>query len=146
MTSRLSVSYSLLHCFLSCASEGFCCPFGTGVFDLAATHFSKSGGSGTAAAPPCCWDWPRTARSTHLSNSSWVIFESPTVATAPAGTLLPQPVRARRPVTTARTAIRGSVKARVMAKAAAKGSERVRRELKVRLLGRWPLRESPPQR
>ena len=52
MTSRLIASYSVLHCFFSASSVGFFWPFGTGVFALAATHFSKSGGSGTAAVPP----------------------------------------------------------------------------------------------
>ncbi len=51
MTSVLSVSYSVWHCFLSVASLGRCWPLGTGSFFFAATHFSKSGGSGTAGAP-----------------------------------------------------------------------------------------------
>ena len=51
MTSVLSVSYSVWHCFLRAPSLGFCRPFGTGSFFLAATHLSKSGGSGTAGAP-----------------------------------------------------------------------------------------------
>ena len=49
MTSRLSVSYSCSHCFLSAASD--CCfwPFGQRASFFAATHFVKSGGSGTTA-------------------------------------------------------------------------------------------------
>src|SRR5829696_4651390 len=116
MTLRLSWSYSLLHCFFSASSVGFFWPFGTGVFDFAATHCSKSGGSGTAASPPCCCDWPRTAISIHLSNSSCVIVESPTLATAPVGTSLPQPARIATPRRAAATASRECVKARVMAK------------------------------
>src|SRR5688572_25333850 len=117
MTSRLSVSYSVLHCFLSASSVGFFCPCGTGCFCFAATHFSKSGGSGTAvAAPPGCCDWPRTAIVIHLSNSSCVIVESPTLATAPVGTSLPQPARITTPRTAAATTSRECVKARVMAK------------------------------
>ena len=88
MTSRLSVSYSVLHCFFSAASVCLAWPSGAGVFFLAATHFVKSGGSGTAAAPP--WAWLLTAVSTHLSNSSWVIVSSPTLATAFGGTSFPQ--------------------------------------------------------
>ena len=38
MTSRLSVSYSCLHCFFSAAAVGFAWPFATGVFCFAATH------------------------------------------------------------------------------------------------------------
>ena len=124
MTSRLSVSYSLLHCFLSASSEGFCWPFGTGVFFFAATHASKSGGFGTAEAPPADCDWPFTAMPIHLSNSSCVMVESPTLATAPAGTSLPQPESATSPRRAAARAHRVSVKARVIRQAAAKGSER----------------------
>src|SRR5919109_503224 len=116
MTSCLSWSYSLLHCFLSASSVGFFWPSGAGVFDLAATHFSKSGGSGTAAWPPCCCDWPLTAMVIHLSNSSCVMVESPTLATAPVGTLLPQPARATRPSAAAARAKRECVKARIIAK------------------------------
>ena len=133
MTSRLSVSYSLLHCFLSASSEGFCWPFGTGVFFFAATHASKSGGFGTAEAPPEDCDWPFTAMPIHLSNSSCVMVESPTLATAPAGTSLPQPESATSPRRAAARAHRVSVKARVIRKAAAKGSERNPSVLKVRL-------------
>ena len=39
MTSRLSVSYSVLHCFLSEASVCLPWPDGVGAFFLAATHF-----------------------------------------------------------------------------------------------------------
>ncbi len=53
MTSRLSVSYSVLHCFLSAAGVGFGVPLGTGALPLAATHFVKSGGSGTAVCAAC---------------------------------------------------------------------------------------------
>ena len=88
MTSRLSVSYSVLHCFLSAASVCLPWPSGAGVFFLAATHFVKSGGSGTTAVAPCAW--LLTAVSTHLSNSSWVIVSSPTLATAFGGTSFPQ--------------------------------------------------------
>ena len=95
MTSVLSVSYSVWHCFLSVASLGRCWPLGTGSFFLAATHFSKSGGSGTAAAP-LPWAWPWEAVLSHLSNSSWVIVSSPTVATAPEGTSLPQATEGER--------------------------------------------------
>src|SRR4029453_8199345 len=115
MTWRLSVSYSFLHCFFSSSAVGFFWSFGTGVFCFAATHFSKSGGSGAVDAAPPCWDWPRTAMSIHLSNSSCVMVESPTFATAPAGTLLPQPARATRPRTAAARTSRDCVKARVMA-------------------------------
>src|SRR5215210_1330938 len=122
MTSRLSVSYSVLHCFFRSASEGFFWPFATGVFDFASTHFSKSGGSGSAAAPPCCW--PLTAIVIHLSNSSWVMVESATLATAPAGTSLPQPVKAARPRAAAARAIRDLVMARVMSKRARRVAKR----------------------
>src|SRR5919108_1400538 len=141
MTSRLRVSYSLLHCFLSASSLGFFWPFGTGVFDFAATHFSKSGGSGTAAAAPGCCDWPFTAIVIHLSNSSCVMVESPTFATAPAGTLLPQPARATRPRRAAARASRECVKARVMAERRRRVANEVsdagrfRRDLENRLRG-----------
>ena len=49
MTWRLSVSYSVSHCFFSAASVCLPWPFGTGCFFFAATHFVKSGGSGTTA-------------------------------------------------------------------------------------------------
>src|SRR5215212_11320430 len=116
MTSRLSVSYSLLHCFSSASSDGFCWPFGTGGFFFAATQASKSGGFGTADDPPPDCDWPLTAIAIHLSNSSWVIVESPTLATAPAGTSLPQPDSTHRPRRTAAKAVRDSVNARFIAK------------------------------
>src|SRR3954454_18598820 len=116
MTSRFSVSYSVLHCFLSASSEGFCWPFGTGVFFLAATQDSKAGGLGTAALPPPDCDWPFTARAIHLSTSSCVIVESPTLATAPAGTSLPHPDSTKRPRRTPAKAVRDSVNARFMAK------------------------------
>src|SRR5215210_2145047 len=95
MTSFLSESYSLLHCFFSASSVGFFWPLGTGVLRFAATHFLKSGGSGTAAPPPCAL--PLAAVLSHLSNSSCVMVESPTLATAPAGTSLPQPAKATTP-------------------------------------------------
>src|SRR3954452_5871403 len=116
MTSRLSVSYSLLHCFLSASSDGFCWPFGTGVFFFAATQASKSGGFGTAEAPPADCDWPLTAMPIHLSNSSCVIVESPSLATAPVGTSLPQPDSTKRPRRTPARAVRDSVNARFIAK------------------------------
>src|SRR4051812_1468507 len=52
----------------------------------------------------------------HLSNSSWVMVESPTLATAPAGTSLPQPDSAKRPRRTPARAVRDSVNARFIAK------------------------------
>src|SRR5829696_1181577 len=116
MTSRLSWSYALLHCFFSASSVVFFCPFCTGVFDFASTHCSNSGGSGTAASPPCCCDWPRTAISIHLSNWSCVIVESPTLATAPVGTLLPQPASPTRPRAATARVRSECVKARLMAK------------------------------
>src|SRR5215212_3277031 len=118
MTSRLSVSYSLLHCFFIWSSVGCFCPFGTGVFFFAATQASKSGGFGTAEAPPPDCAWPLTAIAIHLSNSSCVIVESPTSATAPAGTLLPQPDSANSPRRVAARASRDSLMARVVAKRA----------------------------
>ena len=75
---------------------GFGWPCATGTFCLAATHFVKSGGSGTAAVPPGC-AWPLAAVFSHLSNSSWLIVESPTLATAPVGTSFPQPANAAAP-------------------------------------------------
>ena len=46
--------YSVLHCFLSAASVTFGWPFGAFgvVLRFAATHFLKSGGSGTTTAWP----------------------------------------------------------------------------------------------
>ncbi len=89
MTSCLSCSYCCLHCFLSAASLGLAPPWGWGCFFKAATHFSKSGGSGTADAPP--WPCPFAAFLNQRSNSFLVITASPTLATPLAGTSLPQP-------------------------------------------------------
>src|SRR3954467_3905117 len=52
----------------------------------------------------------------HLSNSSCVIVESPTLATAPAGTSLPQPDSTKSPRRTPAKAVSDSVNARFMAK------------------------------
>jgi hypothetical protein len=48
-----------------------------------------------ATVPP--WAWPLTAVLSHLSNSSWVTVVSPTFATAPGGTSLPQPAMSVAP-------------------------------------------------
>ncbi len=70
-------------------------PLATGVFSLAATQAVKSGGSGTAACPACAW--PLAAVFSHLSKSSWLMVLSPTLATAPVGTSLPQPANTATP-------------------------------------------------
>ena len=55
-------------------------------------HSVYSGGLGIDASPP--WAWPAAAFFSQRSNSSLVMVESPTLATALAGRLFPQPATA----------------------------------------------------
>ena len=98
MTSPLSWSYWVLHCFFSAASLGLLEPLGTGCFFLAATHFVKLGGSGGVVWPPVAE--PDDPLLIHLSNSDFSIVWSPTLATEPDGTSLPQPPTVAAPTAT----------------------------------------------
>src|SRR4051794_36702709 len=98
--------YSVAHCFLSAASVTLgwpCGAFGV-VLRFAATHFWKSGGSGTTTAwPGTCWlDFAVMA--SHFSKRDLVIGWSPTSATELPGTPPPQATRTVPEMSSARSA------------------------------------------
>ncbi len=69
---------------------GFVWPFGHRGLLLGRHALREVGRIGHGGLPPAC-AWPLAAVLSHLSNSAWLIVESPTLATAPVGTSLPQP-------------------------------------------------------
>ena len=98
MTSLLSWSYCWPALLLELRRRTACrAPLGVGCFLSAATHFVKSGGSGTRRLPPCAW--PAAALVSQRSNSFLVIVESPTLATELEGTSSPQPATTAAPAT-----------------------------------------------
>src|SRR4051794_22656323 len=98
--------YSVAHCFLSAASVTLGWPFGAFgvVLRFAATHLSKSGGSGTTTAwPGTCWlDFAVIA--SHFSKRDLVIGSSPTWATELPGTPPPHAARTVPEMSSARSA------------------------------------------
>src|SRR5438105_2059486 len=90
--------YCCLHWALSWLVLGLDAPFGTGSLFFPAIQRVKLGGSGTAAWPTGCPGWPaaccREVAASQWLNSALVIEVSPTLATEPAGTSLPQPAMA----------------------------------------------------